>query len=230
MLEIAWEALEDAGIPPCSLAGSQTGVFISTLTSDYSDILMRDLRRAEAYSGPGTANCVIANRISYFLDLHGPSITLDTACSGSLIALHMACESLRGGECSLALAGALSPDGRCNTFDERANGMIRSDGAGMLALKLLPEALAAGDPIVAVIRGSALNHDGRSNGIMAPNGEAQKAVLREAYRRAGISPAEVQYVEAHGTGTRLGDPIEVRALGKCWRRDARRDNDASWER
>jgi myxalamid-type polyketide synthase MxaE and MxaD len=232
MLEIAWEALEDAGIPPCSLAGSQTGVFIATLTSDYSDILMRDLRRAEAYSGPGTANCVIANRISYFLDLHGPSITLDTACSGSLIALHMACESLRGGECSLALAGgvsvnllarsnvfftkagALSPDGRCNTFDEHANGMIRSDGAGMLALKLLPEALAAGDPIVAVIRGSALNHDGRSNGIMAPNGEAQKAVLREAYRRAGISPAEVQYVEAHGTGTRLGDPIEVRALGE----------------
>jgi myxalamid-type polyketide synthase MxaE and MxaD len=232
MLEIAWEALEDAGIPPGSLSGSQTGVFLATLTSDYGDILMRDLRRAEAYSGPGTATCVIANRISYFLDLHGPSITLDTACSGSLIALHMACESLRAGECSLALAGgvsvnllarsnvfftkagALSPDGRCNTFDERANGMIRSDGAGMLALKLLPEALAAGDPIVAVIRGSATNHNGRSNGIMAPNGGAQSAVLREAYRRAGISPADVQYVEAHGTGTRLGDPIEVRALGE----------------
>jgi myxalamid-type polyketide synthase MxaE and MxaD len=232
MLEIVWEALEDAGIPPCSLAGSQTGVFIATLTSDYSDILMRDLRRAEAYSGPGTANCVVANRISYFLDLHGPSVTLDTACSGSLVALHMACESLRSGECSLALAGgvsvnllarsnvfftkagALSPDGRCNTFDERANGIVRSDGAGMVALKLLPEALAAGDPIMAVIRGSAINHDGRSNGIMAPNGEAQKAVLREAYRRAGVSPAEVQYVEAHGTGTRLGDPIEVRALGE----------------
>jgi myxalamid-type polyketide synthase MxaE and MxaD len=232
MLEIAWEALEDAGIPPCSLAGSETGVFIATLTSDYSDILMRDLRRAEAFSGSGTANCVVANRISYFLDLHGPSITLDTACSGSLVALHMACESLRGGECSLALAGgvsvnllarsnvfftkagALSPDGRCNTFDERANGIVRSDGAGMVALKLLPEALAAGDPIVAVIRGSAINHDGRSNGIMAPNGEAQKAVLREAYRHAGVSPAEVQYVEAHGTGTRLGDPIEVRALGE----------------
>jgi myxalamid-type polyketide synthase MxaE and MxaD len=232
MLEIAWEALEDAGIPPGSLAGSQTGVFIATLTSDYGDILMGDLRRAEAYSGPGAANCVVANRISYFLDLHGPSITLDTACSGSLVALHMACESLRGGECSLALAGgvsvnllarsnvfftkagALSPDGRCHTFDERANGIVRSDGAGMVALKLLPEALAAGDPIVAVIRGSALNHDGRSNGIMAPNGEAQKAVLREAYRRAGISPAAVQYVEAHGTGTLLGDPIEVRALGE----------------
>ena len=232
MLEIAWEALEDAGIPPLSLAGSRTGVFVANLTSDYSDILMRDLRRAEAYSGPGTANCVIANRISYFLDLHGPSITLDTACSGSLVALHMACESLRGGECSLALAGgvsvnllarsnvfftkagALSPDGRCNTFDERANGMIRSEGAGIVALKLLSDAVAAGDSIVAVIRGSALNHDGRSNGIMAPNGEAQKAVLREAYRRAGISPAEVQYVEAHGTGTRLGDPIEVRALGE----------------
>jgi myxalamid-type polyketide synthase MxaE and MxaD len=232
MLEIVWEALEDAGIPPGSLSGSRTGVFLATLTSDYSDILMRDLRRAEAYSGPGTATCVIANRISYFLDLHGPSVTLDTACSGSLIALHMACESLRAGECSLALAGgvsvnllarsnvfftkagALSPDGRCNTFDERANGMIRSDGAGVVALKLLPEALAAGDPIVAVIRGSATNHNGRSNGIMAPNAEAQTAVLREAYRRAGISPADVQYVEAHGTGTRLGDPIEVRALGE----------------
>ncbi len=232
MLEIVWDALEDAGIPPGSLAGSQTGVFLATLTSDYSDILMRDLRRAEAYSGPGTATCVVANRLSYFLDLHGPSITLDTACSGSLVAVHMACESLRGGECSLALAGgvsvnllarsnvfftkagALSPDGRCNTFDERANGMIRSDGAGVVALKLLPEALAAGDPIVAVIRASAINHDGRSNGIMAPNGQAQIAVLREAYRRAGISPAEVQYVEAHGTGTRLGDPIEVRALGE----------------
>lgn len=232
MLEIAWEALEDAGIPPGSLAGSQTGVFLATLTSDYSDILMRDLRRAEAYSGPGTATCVIANRISYFLDLHGPSITLDTACSGSLVALHMACESLRAGECSLALAGgvsvnllarsnvfftkagALSPDGCSRTFDERANGMIRSDGAGIVALKLLDEALAANDPIVAVIRGSAINHDGRSNGIMAPNGEAQKAVLREAYRRAGIEPAEVQYVQAHGTATRLGDPIEVRALGE----------------
>jgi myxalamid-type polyketide synthase MxaE and MxaD len=232
MLEIAWEALEDAGIPPGSLAGSQTGVFIATLTSDYSDMVMGDLRRAEAYSGPGTANCVVANRISYFLDLRGPSISLDTACSGSLVALHMACESLRGGECSLALAGgvslnllarsnvfftkagALSPDGRCHTFDERANGIVRSDGAGIVALKLLPEALAAGDPVVAVIRASALNHDGRSNGIMAPNGEAQKAVLREAYRRAGISPAQVQYVQAHGTGTRLGDPIEVRALGE----------------
>jgi myxalamid-type polyketide synthase MxaE and MxaD len=232
MLEICWEALEDAGIPPTSLSGSQTGVFVATLTSDYSDILMRDLRRAEVYSGPGTASCVIANRLSYFLDLHGPSITLDTACSGSLVALHMACESLRAGECTLALAGgvsinllarsnvfftkagALSPDGRCNTFDAKANGMIRSDGAGVIALKLLPDALAAGDPIAAVIRGSAVNHNGRSNGIMAPNGEAQKAVLREAYRRAGIAPAEVQYVEAHGTGTRLGDPIEVRALGE----------------
>jgi myxalamid-type polyketide synthase MxaE and MxaD len=196
MLELAWETLEDAGI------------------------------------APGTATCVVANRISYSLDLHGPGLTVDTACSDSLAALHMACESLRAGECALALAGgvsvnllarsnvsftkagALSADGRCNTFDERANGMIRSDGAGLMALKLLPDALAAGDRIVAVIRASAINHDGHSNGIMAPNGEAQKAVLREAYRRAGISPAEVQYVQAHGTATRLGDPIEVRALGE----------------
>jgi acyl transferase domain-containing protein len=230
MLEIAWEALEAAGIPPESLAGSGTGVYIATLTNDYDHLLFQDLHRAEAFSGSGTANSIVANRISYFLDLKGPSLAIDTACSGSLVAIHMACESLRKRETTLALAGgvninlmpkssvffskagALSSTGRCRTFDASADGIVRSDGAGILVLKLLSQAQRDGDPIVAVIRGSAVNHDGRSNGMMAPNGEAQVAVLRAAYERAGIPPAQVQYIEAHGTGTKLGDPIEVRAL------------------
>lgn len=231
ILEAAWEALEAAGIPPDSLAGTRSGVFLATLTNDYDHLLFQDLCRAEAFSGSGTANSIVANRISYFLDLRGPSLALDTACSGSLVAIHLACESLRKGESTLALAGgvnlnlmpksnvffskagALSPVGRCKTFDAAADGMVRSDGAGIVVLKRLSKAREDGDPIVAVIRATAVNHDGRSNGIMAPNGEAQIAVLRAAYARAGVSPAAVQYVEAHGTGTKLGDPIEVRALG-----------------
>jgi myxalamid-type polyketide synthase MxaE and MxaD len=231
ILEAAWEALEAAGIAADSLAGTRAGVFLATLTNDYDHLLFQDLCRAEAFSGSGTANSIVANRISYFLDLRGPSLALDTACSGSLVAIHLACESLRKGESTLALAGgvnlnlmpksnvffskagALSPVGRCRTFDAAADGMVRSDGAGIVVLKRLSTARADGDPIVAVIRATAVNHDGRSNGIMAPNGEAQIAVLRAAYARAGLSPAAVQYVEAHGTGTRLGDPIEVRALG-----------------
>lgn len=230
MLEIAWEALEDAGIPPDTLAGSQAGVFLATLTNDYDHLLFDDLRRAEIYSGAGTANSVVANRISYFLNLRGPSLAVDTACSGALVAVHLACESLRRGESSLALAGgvsvnlmaksnvffarsgALSPAGLCRTFDASADGIVRSDGAGILVLKKLSEALKDGDPVLAVIRGSAVNHDGRSNGIMAPNGEAQRAVLAEAYRNAGISASSVQYVELHGTGTPLGDPIEAQAI------------------
>jgi myxalamid-type polyketide synthase MxaE and MxaD len=231
ILEAAWEALEAAGIPPDGLAGTRTGVFLATLTNDYDHLLFQDLCRAEAFSGSGTANSIVANRISYFLDLRGPSLALDTACSGSLVAIHLACESLRKGESTLALAGgvnlnlmpksnvffskagALSPVGRCKTFDASADGMVRSDGAGIVVLKRLSQAREDGDPVVAVIRATAVNHDGHSNGIMAPNGEAQIAVLRAAYARAGVSPTAVQYVEAHGTGTRLGDPIEVRALG-----------------
>jgi myxalamid-type polyketide synthase MxaE and MxaD len=230
LLEIAWEALEDAGIPPDALAGSRTGVFMATLTNDYDHLLFSDLRRAEIYSGAGTANSLVANRLSYFLDLHGPSVALDTACSGSLVAVHLACESLRSGESTLALAGgvsinlmaksnvffarsgALSPAGVCRTFDAAADGIVRSDGAGIVVLKRLSAALRDSDPVLAVIRGSAVNHDGRSNGIMAPNGEAQRAVLAEAYRRAGVSASAVQYVELHGTGTPLGDPVEAQAL------------------
>jgi acyl transferase domain-containing protein/acyl carrier protein len=236
-LEVAWEALEHAGIPPDTLAGTRTSVFLATLTNDYDHLLFNDLERVDAYSGAGTANSIVANRISYFLDLRGPSMALDTACSGSLVAIQLACDSLRKGESSLALAGgvnlnlmpkssvffdragALAEDGRCKTFDERADGIVRSDGAGIIVLKLLSEARKAGDPVIALVRGGAVNHGGRSNGIMAPNGAAQRAVLVEAYRRAGVSPSAVQMIEAHGTGTKLGDPIEVAALGDVLARD-----------
>lgn len=230
VLEIAWEALEDAGIPPLSLNGSATAVYMATLSSDYDTVLCRNYGRISASTGTGTANSIIANRLSYFLNLHGPSLTLDTACSGSLLAIDLACRSLRIGESSLAITGgasinllpkgdvffsaasALSPTGSCNAFDASADGIVRSEGAGVIVLKRLADAIEDGDRIYAVIRGGAVNHDGASNGIMAPNSESQKRVLREAYKNAGISPAEVQYVEAHGTGTPLGDPIEISAL------------------
>ena len=230
VLEIAWEALEDAGIPPHSLAGSATGVYIATLSNDYDMMFSRNYRRFTSSTGTGTANSIIANRLSYLLDLHGPSLTLDTACSGSLLAIELACRSLRSGESSLAIAGgvslnllpkgdvffssagALSPTGRCRTFDADADGIVRSEGAGVVVLKRVNDAIEDGDRIYAVVRGGAINHDGSSNGIMAPNGEAQKRVLREAYRNAGIAPRTVQYIEAHGTGTPLGDPIEISAL------------------
>ncbi|MEO6829238.1 MAG: beta-ketoacyl synthase N-terminal-like domain-containing protein, partial [Acidobacteriaceae bacterium] len=230
MLEIAWEALEDAGIPPLSLNGSATGVYMATLSSDYDTILCRNYGRITSSTGTGTANSIIANRLSYFLGLHGPSLTLDTACSGSLLAIELACRSLRVGESALAIAGgasinllpkgdvffsaagALSPSGSCNAFDASANGIVRSEGVGVVVLKRLADAIEDGDRIYAVIRGGAVNHDGASNGIMAPNSESQKRVLREAYKNAGISPGEVQYIETHGTGTPLGDPIEISAL------------------
>jgi myxalamid-type polyketide synthase MxaE and MxaD len=230
ILEVAWEALEDAGILPESLSGSRTGVYIATLSNDYNTLFSQNYQLQNSFSGAGTANSIIANRVSYFLDLHGPSLTLDTACSGSLLAIELACRSLRSGESTLALAGgvsinllpngdlffaragALSPDGRCQAFDSGANGIVRSEGAGVIVLKPLAQAVAAGDRIYALIRGGAINHNGRSNGIMAPHGLAQEALLREAYERAGVSPGKVQYVEAHGTGTRLGDPIEANSL------------------
>lgn len=233
MLEVAWNALEDAGIPPLSLANTATGVYVATLSNDYDLMLSRNYNRFSASTGPGTANSIIANRISYFLDLHGPSLTLDTACSGSLLAIELACRSLRAGETSLALAGgvslnllpkgdvffsaagALSPTGACHSFDTAADGIVRSEGAGIVVLKRMADALDDGDRIYAVIRGGAINHDGASNGIMAPNGEAQKRVLREAYKNAGIEPSAAQYIETHGTGTPLGDSIEIGALAQA---------------
>jgi acyl transferase domain-containing protein/acyl carrier protein len=231
ILEVAWESLEDAGQVPERLVGTPTGVFIGIMTSDYAQTRLGDLSVIDAYTGTGNAYCLTANRISYQLGFSGPSLAVDTACSSSLVAVHLACQSLRAGECTLALAGGvnvilwpgntiyfakaglMAPDGRCKTFDARADGIVRGEGAGILVLKPLSKALADGDPVHAVIRGSAVNQDGRSNGLTAPSRQAQEAVLREAYRRAGVSPGRVQYVEAHGTGTALGDPIEAKALG-----------------
>lgn len=230
LLEVTWEALEDAGQIPDRLAGTRTGVFIGTSSHDYSVLIWGGT--TDPYATTGTGNCIAANRISYLLDLHGPSLAVDTSCSSSLVAIHLACQSLWSGESTLALAGGvqvmlspqvtvsfanagfMAPDGRCKAFDSRANGYVRSEGAGVIVLKPLSQAKASGDPIYAVIRGSAVNQDGHSNGLTAPNPWAQEAVIREAYRQAGVSPGRVQYVEAHGTGTNLGDPIEMKALGK----------------
>ncbi len=204
ILELAWEALEDAGIPPPGLKDSRTGVFIGALFTDYT--LLKDRAGAEAittHSSTGGAACIIANRVSYALGLQGPSLTIDTACSSSLVAVHLACQSLRSGESDLAIAGgvnlmlvpettmgftklgAMSPDGSSRAFDAGANGYVRSEGAGVVALKRLEDALRSGDSIYAVVRGSAVNNDGASNGLTAPNPKAQQAVVRDACRERG---------------------------------------------
>ncbi|WP_347277863.1 aminotransferase class I/II-fold pyridoxal phosphate-dependent enzyme [Leptolyngbya sp. FACHB-711] len=229
LLEVAWEALEDGGQVPEQLRGSETGVFIGIGTHDYSIMLWQQPIN-DPYATTGTGNCIAANRISYLFDFKGPSLAIDTACSSSLVAVHLACQSLWTGESTLALAGGvnvlilptvtigfskggfMSSSGRCKSFDASADGYVRSEGAGIVVLKPLSQALADRDPIYATIRGSAVNQDGFSQGMAAPNPTAQEAVLRSAYRRAGVSPAAVQYVEAHGTGTKLGDPIELQAL------------------
>jgi acyl transferase domain-containing protein/surfactin synthase thioesterase subunit/aryl carrier-like protein len=231
MLEVAWEAFEDAGLAPERLAGTKTGVFVGSIGSEYDWPQARDVRLVNAYSPTGSALSILANRLSYFFDLGGPSISLDTACSSSLVAVSMACRSIWAGEAEMALAGgvsvilspgptigmsklsALAPDGRCKTFDSRANGYVRSEGAGAVVLKPLSRALADGDAVYAVIRGFAINNDGKTNGLTAPNRLAQVGLLKDAYACAGIEPSSVQYVEAHGTGTLLGDPIEATALG-----------------
>jgi len=237
LLEIAWEALERAGYAPDRLAGEPVAVFVGIGAVDYSRRQARlaagqGLQAAAAsYLGTGTALSIAANRISYVLGLEGPSVALDTACSSSLVAVHLACQSLRSGESRMALAGGvnlmlspdstlfysraamLSPDGRCKTFDAAADGYVRGEGCGLVVLKPLAAALADGDPVLAVIRASAVNQDGRSGGLTAPSELAQRRLLRTVLRQAGVEPAAVDYVEAHGTGTRLGDPIEVEALG-----------------
>ncbi|WP_437759724.1 SDR family NAD(P)-dependent oxidoreductase [Sorangium sp. So ce1389] len=230
MLEVCWEALEDAGIPPGALKGSATGAFFGAMWSDYAK-LVKGAEAIAQHTATGQDTSIIAGRISYSLGLQGPSMTVNTACSSSLVAVHLACQSLRCGESSLALAGGvnlivapestiamskfggMAPDGRSKAFDARANGYVRGEGAGVVVLKPLSRALADGDRIYCVIRGSAVNNDGFSNGLTAPNPQAQEALLRDAYERAGVAPHEVQYVEAHGTGTMLGDPIEAKALG-----------------
>lgn len=232
LLEVAWEALEHAGIPATSLRRSQTGVFAGACVSEYGYLVSTDLSAVDAWSNTGGALSIIANRLSYFLDLHGPSVAVDTACSSSLVAIHLACQSLRMRDSDLAIAagvnlllspavfhgfdqaGVLSPTGLCHAFDAGADGFVRGEGCGVVVLKRLSDALHDGDRVLVVVRGSAVNQDGRSNGLMAPNPAAQMAVLRAAYAAAGVHPREVDYVEAHGTGTLLGDPIEARALGK----------------
>ena len=232
LLEVAWEALEDAGQPSERLAGSLTGVFVGLWLNDYEARLFADPALADFYMTTGTGRYAASGRLSYVLGLEGPSLTIDTACSSSLVAVHLACQSLRRNECSLALAGGaniilqphisiaysqskmMAPDGRCKFGDARANGYVRSEGAGIVVLKPLAKALTDGDPIYAVIRGSAVNNDGRTGDYMTtPSRTGQERMLRLAYRDAGLSPGRVQYVEAHGTGTIAGDPVEVTALG-----------------
>ncbi|AUH38868.1 type I polyketide synthase [Streptomyces sp. CMB-StM0423] len=235
LTEVAFEALENAGMPSDRLAGSPTGVFVGISTFDYATGQLRDLAAIDPYTGTGSALSISANRLSYLLDLRGPSLAVDTACSSSLVAVLQACMSLERGDCELALAGgvnlvlspafainfskagAMSADGRCKPFDSRADGYVRSEGAGVVVLKPLSRALADGDPVYAVIRGGAVNQDGASNGLMAPNPQAQEEVLRAAHRNAGVRGADIGYVEAHGTGTALGDPIEAKALGAVLR-------------
>ncbi|QFU93675.1 beta-ketoacyl synthase N-terminal-like domain-containing protein [Amycolatopsis sp. YIM 10] len=231
LLEVAWSALEHAGIPPSTLAGTRTGVFTGVSAGEYGMLTMSDLDTIDAWSGTGAAMSIASNRLSYLLDLRGPSLTVDTACSSSLVAVHMAVQSLQRGESETALAagvslmlspgitanfhraGVLAEDGRCKPFAGDADGIVRGEGCGVVVLRRLSEARRAGDRVLAVIRGSAVNSDGRSNGLMAPNPRAQEMVLADAYAAAGVDPEGVDYVEAHGTGTPLGDPIEAAALG-----------------
>ncbi|MWA04973.1 SDR family NAD(P)-dependent oxidoreductase [Actinomadura sp. LD22] len=232
LLEVAWEALEDAGQVVTALAGTDTGVFVGISSYDYALLQASRLDGIDAYWGTGVALSVAANRISYMLDLRGPSVAVDTACSSSLVALHTACQSLWSGRSRLAIAGGvnvvlspafginltkagvLAPDGRCKTFDASADGYVRGEGAGIVVLKPLERALADGDEVRAVIRGGAVGQDGRTNGLMAPNGRSQEDLLRAAYRHSGVAPGDVGYVEAHGTGTLLGDMMEAEALGR----------------
>ena len=231
-LEVAWEALEDAGQDLARLAGSATGVFVGVHShaSDYLWLQYLDPEGMDPFTGPGTAHNLLAGRLSYQLDLQGPGLVVDTACSSSLLAVHLACQSLRAGESDMAVAGGvnlmltphfsiaasrmrmLAPDGRCKAFDRRADGFVRGEGCGAVVLKRLADARAAGDPVRAVILGSAANQDGRTNGVTAPNGLAQQSVIRLALKDAGVTGEAIGYVEAHGTGTALGDPVEIEAL------------------
>jgi len=232
LLETTWEAIEHAGITEEMINGSKTGVFVGISNNDYGRDLLHDNKDADIYSITGNAFSIAANRISYLFDLKGPSLSVDTACSSSLAVVHQACQSLRLGECNMAIAGGvnvaltpeitrafdeagmLSKDRVCKTFDEQADGYVRGEGTGIVILKTLSKAISNRDNILSVIKGSAINHNGRSNGLTAPNKSSQIQVLKEAHYNAGISPEEIQYIETHGTGTSLGDPIEVDAIGR----------------
>ncbi|MFI1239112.1 polyketide synthase Pks13 [Nocardia salmonicida] len=238
MMELTWEALEHARIPASDLKGAPVGMFIGSSSSDFQFIASLALGNtdssvpatAEAYAIMGSSNGIIANRVSYFYDFRGPSVTVDTACSSTLVAVHQAVRALRDGDADVALAGGVnallmpmttlgfapgtSEDGRIKAFSKDADGMVRSEGGGLVVLKRLADAERDGDHIYGVIKGTAVNSDGRSNGLLAPNPDAQADVLRRAYRDAGIVPSTVDYIEAHGTGTPIGDPIEAEALAR----------------
>ena len=236
VMEVCWETLEHAGIAPTSLKGGKTGVFVGQYWDDYSSqrIYCTDNRDIDRYAQLSALRGLTAGRICHILDSHGPAIQLDTACSSSSLAVHLACQSLRSGESDVALAGgvslilapehligicqmaALSPDGRCKTFDARADGFGQGEGCGMIALKRLADAQADGDNVLAVVQGSAANHDGQARTVTTPSGPAQRAMLRDALKDAGIEPHQVDFIETHGTGTPLGDPIEVSAIGRVF--------------
>ncbi len=233
LLEVTWEAMEDAGVPADQIAGSRTSVYVGISSWDFAYQGRSDEDRGviTAYTNTGVSLSVASNRISYCFDLRGPSASVDTACSSALVALHLACQSIWNDRCPMALAGGvnallmpdsfiafsqmgmLSPDGKCKSFDARANGFVRGEGAGMILLRPLAQAMANGDRIYAVIRGTAVNQDGRTPGMTVPRQESQELLLRNACDCAGVAPNMIQYVEAHGTGTLVGDPIETRALG-----------------
>ncbi|MGW6692067.1 type I polyketide synthase, partial [Streptomyces sp. NPDC054961] len=233
MLELGWEALENARIVPDGIAGTRTGIFVGAIMDDYATLLQQygGASGITRHSLTGVERGIIANRLSYVLGVQGPSLVVDSAQSSALVAVHLACESLRRGESTLAIAGGvnlnlipestvavtkfggLSPDGRCYTFDARANGYVRGEGGGAVVLKPLSRAVADGDRIHCVIQGSAVNNDGTAPGLTVPSARAQEQVIRLAHEHAGVRPETVQYVELHGTGTKIGDPLEARALG-----------------
>ncbi len=230
VLEVTWEALENSGIIPQSLSETQTGVFIGITNSDYNRLIYKDLSLIDAYSATGTNFSIVSNRLSYLLNIKGPSIALDTACSSSLIAVHFAMGSLQNHETNLCLVGGvnvilspeghislsksnmLSSDGRCKTFDQSADGYVRGEGCGMVVLKRLSDALNDGDNVLAILKSSAVNQDGLTNGITSPNGLAQESVISSALKKAEIKPEQISYVEVHGIGTPLGDHIEIKSL------------------
>ncbi|MFX0579031.1 type I polyketide synthase [Nocardia nepalensis] len=231
LLQATWRAFEDATLDPRAQSGSRTGVFVGVMANEWANLQMSDYAAITPQHGSGNGYFMTANRLSYQLDLRGPSIAVDTACSSSLVAIHLACGALASGECDQAVAGGVNlvltpaigvfytqaglsaPDARCKPFSGNADGIVRGEGVAVLVLRRLADAVAEGLPVYAVIKGSAVNSDGRSNGITAPNRWAQQQVITEAYQRAGVRPEDVDFIEAHGTGTILGDMIEVKALG-----------------